>query len=63
MEERDGDVATHHRCEVLRAASVHRFEAVDEAPNLVGSPGLFGNASDAEIFIDNILVTKNTPKS
>jgi hypothetical protein len=39
------------------------IEAVDEAPNLVGSPGLFGNASDAEIFIDNILVTKNTPKS
>jgi hypothetical protein len=38
------------------------IEAVDEAPNLVGSPGLFGNASDAEIFIDNLLVTKNTPK-
>ncbi len=39
------------------------IEAVDEAPNLVGSPGLFGNASDAEIFIDNISVTKNAPKS
>ncbi len=38
------------------------IEAVDEAPNLVGSPGVFGNASDSEIFIDNILVTKNTPK-
>jgi hypothetical protein len=43
--------------------SAWTIEAVDEAPNLVGSPGLFGNASDAEIFIDNILVTKNTPKS
>ncbi len=38
------------------------IEAVDEAPNLVGSPGLWGNANDSEITIDNILVTKNTPK-
>lgn len=35
------------------------IEAVDEAPNVVGSPGLFGNASDAEIYIDNISVTPN----
>jgi hypothetical protein len=35
------------------------IEAVDEAPNLQGSPGLFGNASDAEIFLDNITVTAN----
>jgi len=35
------------------------IEAVDEEPNLVGSPGLFGNANDSEITIDNILVTKN----
>jgi hypothetical protein len=35
------------------------IEAVDETPNLNGSPGLFGNASDAEAFIDNITVTKN----
>ena len=33
--------------------------ATDEAPNLSGSPGLFGNAKDAEIHIDNILVTAN----
>ena len=32
---------------------------VDPAPNLNGSPGLFGNAKDAEILIDNILVTPN----
>jgi outer membrane protein assembly factor BamB len=31
----------------------------DDAPNLTGSPGLFGNASDAEIFLDNITVTPN----
>ena len=52
------------------------IEAVDEEPNVVGSPGLFGNAihietqgdlaersdNDSEIFIDNVTVTKNTPK-
>lgn len=36
------------------------IEAVDEAPNLTGSPGLFGNANDAEIYIDNIQVTPNS---
>lgn len=35
------------------------IEARDEAPNTNGSPGLFGNAKDAEIFYDNISVTKN----
>jgi len=35
------------------------IEAVDEAPNLVGSPGMFGNATNAEIFIDNIVVSAN----
>ncbi len=35
-------------------------EGVDEVGNLVGSPGLFGNAGDAEIFVDNITVTPNT---
>jgi outer membrane protein assembly factor BamB len=38
------------------------IEAVDEAPNLVGSPGLFGNANDSEIMIDNITVTANGDK-
>ncbi|HEV3339248.1 MAG TPA: PQQ-binding-like beta-propeller repeat protein, partial [Pirellulales bacterium] len=28
------------------------IEAVDDMPNVIGSPGLFGNASDAEIFLD-----------
>ena len=35
------------------------IEAADLTPNTIGSPGLFGNASDAEIFIDNIEVTPN----
>jgi hypothetical protein len=34
-------------------------EMVDERPNLVGSPGMFGNARDALLFIDNISVTPN----
>ena len=36
-----------------------QVEAVDEAPNVKGSPGLFGNAIDAEIFYDNLTVTKD----
>ncbi|MEX2288001.1 MAG: PQQ-binding-like beta-propeller repeat protein [Planctomycetaceae bacterium] len=36
-------------------------EAVDESPNLNGSPGLFGDASKAEIFYDNIKITYNSP--
>ena len=35
------------------------IEAADLTPNKSGSPGLFGNASDAEIFIDNISVVPN----
>jgi hypothetical protein len=35
------------------------IEAVDEAPNTVGSPGLFGNAQVAEIYVDNVSVTDN----
>jgi outer membrane protein assembly factor BamB len=38
------------------------IEAVDEAPNLVGAPGLFGNAQTSEIFYDNIAVTPNQTK-
>ncbi len=34
-------------------------EATDNAPNRTGSPGLFGNAKDAELFLDNIRVYKN----
>ena len=33
--------------------------ATDESPSNNGSPGFFGNAKDAEIFYDNLTVTKN----
>ena len=35
------------------------LELVDPQPNKVGSPGMYGDATNAEIFIDNILVTQN----
>jgi hypothetical protein len=35
------------------------IEAADATPNVAGSPGLFGNATDAEVFIDNVKVTAN----
>lgn len=34
--------------------------AEDGAPNQTGSPGLYGNATNAEIFLDNIKVQPNT---
>ena len=33
--------------------------AVDESPNLQASPGLYGNAKVAELYLDNIEVTAN----
>ncbi len=36
------------------------IEAVDEVPNLQGSPGLFGNANEAEFYLDNVSVTPNS---
>ena len=33
--------------------------ATDPSPNRVGSPGLFGNATNAEILIDNVTVVAN----
>ncbi len=35
------------------------LEATDDVPNTQGSPGLYGNAKDAEIYLDNITVTAN----
>jgi outer membrane protein assembly factor BamB len=35
------------------------IEAVDEAPNMAGSPGLFGNAQFSELFVESVSVTKN----
>lgn len=36
-----------------------QIEAADETPNTTGSPGLFGNSTDAEFFLDNVQVTAN----
>ena len=36
-----------------------QIEAADGTPNIEGSPGMFGNASDAEFYIDNVQVTAN----
>jgi hypothetical protein len=35
------------------------IEMVDNAPNLHSSPGLYGHASDAQIYLDNLQVTPN----
>jgi outer membrane protein assembly factor BamB len=35
-------------------------EMEDSRPNTHGSPGLFGNATNAEVFIDNVIVTPNS---
>jgi outer membrane protein assembly factor BamB len=36
------------------------IELKDPAPNMTGAPGLFGNATNAELFIDNVSVTPNS---
>lgn len=36
------------------------IEMKDPAPNMTGAPGLFGNATNAELFIDNVIVTPNS---
>ena len=36
------------------------IEMTDPQPNMAGAPGLFGNATNAELFIDNVLVTPNS---
>ncbi|NOY40543.1 MAG: PQQ-binding-like beta-propeller repeat protein [Planctomycetes bacterium] len=35
------------------------IEMIDDSPNLTGSPGLYGNAQEAEIFLDNLSVYEN----
>jgi hypothetical protein len=35
------------------------LEATDKSANMQGSPGLFDNAKDAELYLDNITVTAN----
>ncbi len=38
-------------------------QAEDECPVLSGSPGLYGNAKDAELYLDNIRVSRNEEAS
>jgi hypothetical protein len=35
------------------------IEVVDHSPNMNGSPGLYGNAKNAELYLDNLTVTPN----
>ncbi len=35
------------------------IEGEDLLPNTIGSPGLFGNSTDAEFYVDNVVVTAN----
>ncbi len=35
------------------------IETVATSPNVVGSPGLYGDATNAEVYIDNVRVTAN----
>jgi outer membrane protein assembly factor BamB len=34
---------------------------IDESPNLRGTPGIYGNTPDAEVYLDNVLVVPNEP--
>jgi hypothetical protein len=34
-------------------------DLVDEAPNLQGTPGIYGNTPDVEVYLDNVKVTAN----
>jgi hypothetical protein len=36
------------------------IELVDPVPNRQGAPGMTGNATNAEVYIDNVLVTPNS---
>src|SRR6185437_10879303 len=36
------------------------IEIKDPAPNMNGAPGLFGNATNAELYIDNVSVMPNS---
>ncbi len=36
------------------------IEMKDPVPNMAGAPGLFGNATNAELYIDNVIVTPNS---
>lgn len=61
VEERDGETVSVCRGKAWKTAdqepSEWSIEWADAPANLTGSPGLFGNAKDSEIFVDNVVVT------
>jgi hypothetical protein len=38
-----------------------QIEATDKTPNKNGSPGIFGNSTNAEFYLDNVKVVPNKP--
>jgi hypothetical protein len=59
-EERDGETVSVCRGKAWKKSesepSQWLIEWVDAPANLTGSPGLFGNAKDSEIFVDNVSI-------
>lgn len=60
VEERDGQQVSVVRGKAWKKADAEpsqwSIEWTDSPANLMGSPGLFGNATSAEIFVDNVSV-------
>lgn len=60
-ENKDGKAILRGKAWVRGEAEPNEWtiEAADETPNTEGSPGLFGNATDAEVFVDNVKISAN----
>lgn len=60
VEQRDGETVSICRGKAWKRSepepSQWLIEWVDAPANLTGSPGLFGNAKDSEIFVDNVSI-------
>ena len=60
MEDRDGQKVSVCRGKAWKKSDAEppqwSIEWTDSPANLTGSPGLFGNAKDSEIFVDNVSV-------
>ncbi|MBS0201937.1 MAG: PQQ-binding-like beta-propeller repeat protein [Planctomycetes bacterium] len=60
VESRDGELASVCRGKAWKKGnpepSEWSIEWADSPANLSGSPGLFGNSKDAEVFVDNVIV-------
>ena len=60
VEERDGKPVSVVRGKAWKKVDAEpatwSIEWTDSPANLTGSPGLFGNATSAEIFVDNVSV-------